>query len=96
MIGLGIYLVIFLILLVSAHFSAAVRSFTSAAESPRGAGEKEPQASCLCAFFQMASVSRHVLVGNNLVNVSMVTIANWLWPQWINQSEWFKRLFAGR
>jgi putative hemolysin len=99
MISLVVYLFLILILMaLNAFFCASEISFMSASKIyMQGlADEGNRKARCFSMFLQNNErFLGTVLVGNNLANVSIVTIAQVVLGHWIIQSPWLARLFSG-
>jgi putative hemolysin len=99
MISLAVYLLLILLMMaLNAFFCASEISFMSASkiylQGLADAGNRK--ARCFSRFLQNNErFLGTVLVGNNLTNVSIVTIAQVVLSQWIAQSSWFARMFSG-
>jgi len=99
MISLIIYFLLILMLMsLSAFFSASEIAFTSASKIYlQGLAETgDRKAGCFRSFvLNSERFLGTVLVGNNLANVSLVTIVQVVLSQWIGKSDWFTGMFAG-
>ena len=99
MISLVIYLILILMLMaLSAFFSGSEIAFTSASKIYlQGLAESgNRKAGCFSTFLHNSErFLGTVLVGNNLANVSLVTITQVVLSQGIGESAWFAGLFAG-
>lgn len=99
MISLVLYLLLILMLMaLSAFFSGSEIAFTSCSkiylQGLAEAGDRK--AGCFSTFFQNSErFLGTVLVGNNLANVSLVTIAQVVLSHWIGECGWFARLYPG-
>ncbi|MFA6928703.1 MAG: hemolysin family protein [Lentisphaeria bacterium] len=98
MTSLFIYLILILLLMVlNAFFNGSEIAFTSASKIylQELADHGNRKASCFCSFLNNSErFLGTVLVGNNLTNVSLVTLAQLVLSQWVVQSAWFTTFFA--